>query len=290
VSDTDAVEALAHDVVAAGEAPPFSDQTLVDVRAGRARVALAHDTAGRVVGASVARGAELEVVVDLEARGRGIGTRLVTDALASTASDGSDPSLAWAHGDAPAARALARRFGWEPVRTLLQLRAPVEGCASSGGGVPAGAEPRLPDGYRMDAFRTDTDEAAWLALNAAAFAHHPEQGGMTLDDLRARESDSWFDADDLLLLRDSSSGDAPLAGSCWLKVDGDVGEFYAVAVRPDLQGQRLGGVLMRAGFARLAGRGLSTAALYVEGDNEPALALYRRTGFTEFARDVQYAR
>ena len=32
------VEMLAGAVVAAGEAPPFSDQTMVDVRAGRATV------------------------------------------------------------------------------------------------------------------------------------------------------------------------------------------------------------------------------------------------------------
>jgi mycothiol synthase len=109
---------------------------------------------------------------------------------------------------------------------------------------------------------------------------------MTLDDLRAREADDWFSGDDLLLLRDDSG---QLAGSCWLKVEGDTGEFYAVAVRPDLQGRGLGGVLMRAGTARLTGRGLSAAALYVEGDNAPALALYRRSGFEQHAIDVQYA-
>lgn len=109
---------------------------------------------------------------------------------------------------------------------------------------------------------------------------------MTLDDLHARESDDWFAGEDLLLLRDASG---QLAGSCWLKVEDGIGEFYAVAVRPDLQGQRLGGVLMRAGTARLRGRGLTAAALYVEGDNEPALALYRRSGFTQHAIDVQYA-
>ncbi|WFR67217.1 hypothetical protein P9139_00775 [Curtobacterium flaccumfaciens] len=35
--------------------------------------------------------------------------------------------------------------------------------------------------------------------------------------------------------------------------------------------------------------GLGAAALYVEGDNEPALALYRRSGFAQYAIDVQYA-
>ncbi|PZE82681.1 mycothiol synthase [Curtobacterium sp. MCBD17_032] len=264
------VEQLADAAVADGEAPPFSDQTLVDLRAGRARV-LGDDS-----GIAVVRDDEVEVVVRREARGRGIGTGLVEQVLAL----GDDaPVRAWAHGDHPAARALAARYSWSAERTLLQLRAPVPTS------VP---DPRLPAGYRLDAFRAGSaeDETDWLALNAAAFATHPEQGRMTLEDLRARESDAWFSGEDLVLLRDA---DGRLAGSCWLKVEDGVGEYYAVAVRPDLQGQGLGGVLMRAGSARLVGRGLDAVALYVEGDNTPALALYRRQGFVDHTIDVQYA-
>jgi len=260
-----------------GEAPPFSDQTLVDVRAGRATVV------GDERGVAVVRDGEVELAVGLEERGRGLGTALATQVLGTGGGAAPvvapTPRLAWAHGDHPAARALAARFGWTAVRTLLQLRAPIAAAAP---------EPAMPDGYSLSAFRAGDpgDEADWLGLNAAAFAHHPEQGRMTLEDLRAREADDWFSGDDLLLLRDP---DGQLAGSCWLKVEDGIGEFYAVAMRPDLQGQRLGGVLMRAGTARLTGRGLTAAALYVEGDNEPALALYRRSGFEQYAIDVQYA-
>ncbi|MFJ3385629.1 MULTISPECIES: mycothiol synthase [unclassified Curtobacterium] len=258
--------------VVPGEPPPFSDQTLVDVRAGRAVLLEEPD------GVAVVRDGELELVVRLEARGQGIGTRLVDRALAL---GGAAPRLAWAHGDSPAARAIATRYGWAATRTLLQLRAAVPTSEPD-----QLRELGLPAGSTLTAFRTGTDEAAWLDLNAVAFASHPEQGSMTLDDLRARQAEPWFDADDLLLLRDASGA---LAGSCWLKVEDGIGEFYAVAVRPDLQGQGLGGVLMRAGYARLHTKGISTAALYVEGDNEPALALYRRSGFTQHAIDVQYA-
>ncbi|MCY1693165.1 mycothiol synthase [Curtobacterium sp. SL109] len=269
--------------VVPGEPPPFSDQTLVDVRAGRAVVLEEPDgvpagpdgVAAGLDGVAVVRDGELELVVRREARGHGTGTRLVERALAL--GGGAAPRLAWAHGDSPAARAIATRYGWAPTRTLLQLRAPVP---------TTGAELGLPTGSTLAAFRPGTDEADWLALNAAAFASHPEQGSMTMDDLLAREAEPWFDAADLVLLRDASGA---LAGSCWLKVEDGIGEFYAVAVRPDLQGQGLGGVLMRAGTARLVGRGLAAQALYVEGDNEPALALYRRSGFTQHAIDVQYA-
>jgi len=278
------VRRIAAACTAAGEAPPFSDQTLVDVRAGRAIVVNIPGSDG----VAVVRNGELELAVAPEARGRGLGTALVERAVApASAPDGGAvmPTLAWAHGDAPAARALADRYGWSVTRTLLQLRAPIptDGARMSTDGAPMSAP-----GLRLDAFRAGVDETAWLDLNAAAFAHHPEQGSMTLEDLRDRESDAWFDPEDLLLLRPVEGTDAGLAGSCWLKVEDHIGEFYAVAVHPSRQGQGLGGLLMRAGMARLAGRGLRAAALYVEGDNAPALALYRRAGFTDHAVDVQY--
>jgi mycothiol synthase len=274
------VRALARQAAAAGEAPPFSDQTLVDVGAGRAAVLGSDGPDGRA--AAVLRDGELELMVGLEARGRGLGTALVRQALTPGTASTPVPTLAWAHGDAPAARALAAAFGWSATRTLLQLRAPIpEGAADAG----------LPAGVSLLPFVTGTavataSEAAWLDLNATAFAHHPEQGRMTLVDLRERESEDWFDPADVLLLR---ADDGTVVGSCWLKVEGGIGEFYAVAVHPSRQGQGLGGVLMRAGFARLADRGLAAAALYVEGDNVPALALYRRTGFVDHTVDVQYA-
>ncbi len=271
------IDRLIGAMAGAQESPPFSDQALVDARSGRA-VLLTSDVA-----AAILRGDELELAVLPEARGRGAGAALVRQALAT-----GKPVLAWAHGDHPAARALAERFDWAPTRVLLQLRAPVGDPPSDD---LAGASADSSDAMRVRPFRPGADDAAWLGLNAAAFAHHPEQGAMTLADLDARQSEPWFRADDLLLLDDSDATldpEARLAGSCWLKVENGIGEFYAVAVRPDLQGRGIGRRLMRAGFDRLRSLGIRTASLYVEADNAPALALYRRSGFTEYARDVQY--
>ncbi|MEO6942451.1 MAG: mycothiol synthase [Terrimesophilobacter sp.] len=256
--------------------PPFSDQSLLELERGdRTLVRTEH-------GAAIVGDDEVELVIAPDERGRGRGAALVEFVLAA------HPAVryAWAHGDHPASRALAKRFGFEPVRTLLKLHAPV----SNGS---------LHDA--ITAFRPGVDDAEWLALNARSFAGHPEQGKLTQRDLDDRIAEPWFLAEDFLVLRD----DDDMIGFCWLKVeDGNAtdgtavdstarsnsGEFYAVGIDPDRQGEGLGRALMDAGFARLASRGIRTAELYVEADNEAALALYGRYGFTRHTIDVRYQR
>ena len=159
------------------------------------------------------------------------------------------------------------------MRTLLQLRATLSSAPSK-------------VDSRVHSFRPGRDDSAWLALNAKAFAHHPEQGSLTGRDLDDRMAETWFDADDFLILRDGDH----MIGFCWLKVEGDIGEIYAVGIDPSRQGEGLSRVLMDAAFARIASHGIRTIALYVEADNEPALALYDRYGFTQHTIDIRYKR
>lgn len=258
-----AAEATAHDGT-----PPFSDQALVDARSGQATVVGDGDAAAILRPDQ----GEAELVVRPAVRRAGLGTILLRSVVELT--DG--PLAVWAHGDHPGARRLADAFGFEATRRLLQQRARV---------APDAAAPALPEGVTIRPFRAGADEAAWLDLNARAFASHPEQGSLTLLDLEAREADEWFDPDDFLLLWHGDD----LAAFCWLKVQaGEPGEFYAVGVDPARQGQHLGGLAVDAGLHRLAERGLGTASLYVEGDNTPALRLYAARGFTDHAVDVQY--
>ena len=246
--------------------PPFSDGALVELSQGTATLHWLDDAAAIVTGDSSA-----EFVVDPDARRRGLGTRI----LEHLTSRAPGEMLFWAHGDHPAARALAASHGLEAVRELLHLEAVV----------PHDARTAL----EVSSIRLPDDAPAWLELNARAFAGHPEQGRMTRADLDTTIAEPWFDPDDFLLLRD---GDG-IIGFCWLKVEASAsgqtdGEFYVVGVDPDRQGERLGHRLVEAGMTRLAGRGIRTAHLYVEGDNEPALRLYRGFGFTNRSVDVQY--
>jgi mycothiol synthase len=264
----DWVAGLAERATRADGQPPFSDQSLIDLGEGHRELIASGTDAAAIVTPDAA---EAEFVVDPGARRRGLGEQLLTTLL-----ERSGGTLrVWAHGDHPAARILAARHGLEPVRTLLQLRAAIRDAR------PAARS----SGTEVAAFRPGIDDAAWLAVNAAAFASHPEQGRLSQNDLDAREAEEWFEPLDFLLLRDGDE----LIGFCWLKVEGDIGEFYAVGIAPHRQGEGLGRVLVEAGFARLAARGIRTASLYVEADNEPALRLYRSFGFGDYTVDVQYA-
>jgi mycothiol synthase len=149
----------------------------------------------------------------------------------------------------------------------------------------------LPDNVTLRAFAPGQDEEAWLAANKAAFAHHPEQGNMTRQDLEARMAEDWFDPAGFLLAVDPSDR---ILGFHWTKVHPRhgthpaIGEVYVVGVAPEAQGMGLGKALTLAGIKYLHGKGLHAVMLYTDADNAPAVSLYRRLGFTRWDADVMY--
>jgi mycothiol synthase len=230
------------------------------------------DTAGDAFGRLVA-----ELVVRPADRRQGVGSALVTHLMERVGIDpDADPDTAgdrlrvWAHGDQPAAAALAERFGFRRVREMRRLRMRFTGE------VP---EPVLPDGVRLRSFERGRDEDAVIEVNRLAFAWHPEQGALTADDIHADEAESWFDAPGFLLAVDA--GDR-VVGFHWTKVHPDVdggpmGEVYVVGVHPDAQGGGLGKALTLAGLRHLRDvRHVDRVMLYVESDNQPALAVYAK--------------
>jgi mycothiol synthase len=187
----------------------------------------------------------------------------------------------WAHGRNSVAAQAAAQSGWQPVRTLLQMRRSLADLE-----LP---EPQLPDGVGIRAFRPGVDDEAWLAVNARAFAAHPEQGRWSRTDLADRLAAPWFDAAGFLL----AERDGQLLGYHWTKVHTEtpepMGEVYVLGVDPAAQGLKLGKALLTAGLRYLRERELGTVLLYVEADNMPARNLYDGLGFTVFARDIQFA-
>ena len=234
-------------------------------------------------------GAAAELCVHPLFRRWGLGRRLVRRALAVAAErDPAGRLRLWAHGDHPSATALALSLGFERFRVLWQLR------RSLLDPLPA---PVLPAGVTVRAFVPGTDDEAWLAVNARAFANHPEQGRWTSADLRARLAEDWFDPAGFLMAWDRHDR---LIGFHWTKVHGwpstsdspaghhhpPIGEVYVIGVDPAGHGQGLGTALTLAGLQYLKGRGLDQVMLYVDDENAGAARLYRQLGFARWATDV----
>ncbi|MFE9768930.1 mycothiol synthase [Streptomyces sp. NPDC005808] len=215
-----------------------------------------------------------ELVVHPAHRGRGHGRALGAALLAES----GKRLRVWAHGGHSAARHLAQVLGLTLFRELRQMRRPLTGLE-----LP---EPKLPGGVHVRAFVPGRDDAAWLAVNAEAFAHHPEQGSLTQRDLDDRMAEPWFDPSGFFL----AFRDGELIGFHWTKVHAEeqIGEVYVVGVRPGAQGGGLGKALTTIGLRHLAGQGLPTAMLYVDGDNKAAVTVYERLGFHTHETDLMY--
>jgi mycothiol synthase len=110
---------------------------------------------------------------------------------------------------------------------------------------------------------------------------------MDAANLAERMAEPWFDPAGLLV---ADTGDG-LLGFHWTKQhSADLGEVYVVAVDPAAQGRGLGRALTAAGLAHLASLGVRRIILYVESDNDPAVATYSHLGFAHTQTHVQYAR
>jgi mycothiol synthase len=272
VPDLDALAAIAAEAETADGAAPLDEATwrALRHRPGTVRSWVDNDGFALVVADQVG------LVVRPGARGHGLGGRLLDEALAAY---GAGALTAWSHGDHPAAAKLADRHGFERVRSLWVMRRPAT--------VPL-PDLMVPDGLTIRGY-TPADADELIRVNAAAFAHHPEQGAMDAADLAERMSEPWFDPAGLLLAYD----DSRLVAFHWTKQhDARLGEVYVVGVDPAAQGRGLGKVLTLAGLHHLTRLGVDEVLLYVESDNAPAVAVYAGLGFTHADADthVMYRR
>ena len=289
------VRALVDQITAADSTPPLSDHVMLhlpqggdaDVRHvlvldGGRLVAYAHlDVTDPVAGSSA------ELAVHPAGRGRGYGRALVEELLRQS----PDGRLRlWAHGEHPAAAALAGAMGFARARVLWQMRRPLD--------LPL-PEPVAPAGVALRTFVVGQDEQAWTETNNRAFSDHPDQGRWGVEEVLLREGEPWFDAKGFFLAERAGR----LVGFHWTKVHGRtthtdgagdhehdaLGEVYVVGVDPAEQGHGLGPWLTLVGLRHLQGRGLSEVILYVDEDNTNAIRVYERLGFARHATDVCFS-
>ncbi len=133
------------------------------------------------------------------------------------------------------------------------------------------------------AFIPGIDDEALRLLNNRAFAKHPDQGGQSKSRFKAGLDQDWVCPEGIRIYE----VDNKMAGFCWTRIHQEppLGEIYVIGIDPDFHGQGLGGPMTAAGLHWLQNQGLDTAMLYVEANNEPALATYERLGFRTVRTD-----
>lgn len=261
---------------------PLSDHLLLDLRRGGSegfiavRVADAAETVALAQISAANHESALEVIVHPSSRAAGElavePARLARDA-AETAIDafgraGGGALTIWVNDDevGTVLAEVSVEHGLALRRSLHEMRVTL----------PLGQHATV----ATRSFAPGTDDANWVLVNNRAFAGHGEQGGWTLDTFALRQLEPWFDADGFRIYE----VDGQIAAFCWTKVHhlshGEViGEIYVIAVDPQFHGRGLGKQLTLAGLDFIAARGITTANLYVDGDNEAAVSLYRSLGF-----------
>lgn len=230
------------------------------------------------------RDGTLLVGVHPDHRREGVGTELLTEALSA-----HPGSSAWAFGTLPGAPQLAARVGLSPARELLRMelvpeRRPASSASQATTKGPRSLQATLPPGYTIDTY-THADREQIVAVNAAAFTHHPEQGRLTVEEFDDLARQPWFSPEGLFV----AHHDGQVAGFHWTKRHGDgLGEVYVIAVSPRHEGKGLGRILLQAGLDHLAAEGDTRIQLYVEGDQERVVQMYLNAGFKTVQTDTSY--
>jgi ribosomal protein S18 acetylase RimI-like enzyme len=189
-------------------------------------------------------------------------------------------------GDAAAA-ALLERVGFRAVDELSEM-VKVDTVSTSG---PAASVTVRDAG--------EADGEAFRALASRGYVNRLSREP-NLDAARVRTLYAEWAHNDLrgrtpinLLAVDSRSGGKTPLGFIAVGIEKDrpsVGFVDLVVVDPDARGRGLGEVLMLAAMRRLAERGVTSFELGVAGGNAPAVGLYRKLGFVERGRKIDYAR
>lgn len=185
-----------------------------------------------------------------------------------------------------ASRIAFERAGFVFVGELLYMRREWSEPA------PELTEAGWPGGVTVEPWRSGMEPDLALALDRSyeGTLDCPELCGMraTADVIESHRSTGKFDPSLWWLVR---AGGEP-AGALLLNPNPaqDHTELVYLGLAPGVRGMGLAGRLLRMGLRSLPGRAPRTALCAVDSRNTPALRLYERAGFREFARRSAFVR
>ncbi len=224
------------------------------------------ESAGEIIGALIIATGSLPTAEVAALPGHeDVGRALISEAMAEYGS-----LRVWTLGDRWGQLLLELGFRLERTLHRLEVQLPVMGTEIA---------------FTETGFEAEHLDA-WLEVNNAAFAGHPEQGGWTETEFLERMKLRWWDPDDLRMAWEGER----LVGSCWTKVHADgVGEIYIIGLHPEYHGRGWGKQLVLEGLRHLwESRGCERGMLYVDAASLAAKATYERIGFATASIDRSY--
>jgi mycothiol synthase len=216
-------------------------------------------------------------VVHPEARGRGLGGRLVEQATARAREMGAKRLHYAALEPDAGAPALLTGHGFREVRRFYEMGIALDGTP------PA---PTLPDGLVLDTFRVEEAEAFHAALDEA-FQDHWEHHSRPWEEWWAKQQNVpdfdptlWFVVRDGDEIAATARNDANRNGGGWVG---------ALGVRRTWRGKGLGKALLLHTFGEFHRRGIDRVSLGVDAESPTgATRLYESAGMTVEIEQVVY--
>ncbi|BCG57700.1 GNAT family N-acetyltransferase [Paenibacillus sp. URB8-2] len=150
-------------------------------------------------------------------------------------------------------------------------------------------EIRLPEGYDIRPFRSESDAEIWSGVRNAGFdglqgSETPVTPEMVLK--MAEEEDSLEGG--MMILYDGENPAGIVRGSADEYEGSPIMNIGPLTLLPEYQGRGLGRILLRAALQFAKEKGYPKAILCVNAENERAKALYLQEGFKQVESAVCY--
>lgn len=202
------------------------------------------------------------------ARRRGVGSALLTalcEQVMAVAPDVSEIEIASLVPN-PAAEAFAERHRFAPRRTYWLMERP-------GNSVP---EPEWPEGIEIRPFDGSVrDFERWVDVFNRSWKEHDHPVLATVADMKRHQAGGMLEPAGM---RFALRAGEPV-GFLRCALHPTRGEVAVLGVVPEERGKGLGRALLRLGSRWLLEHGAQQVTLYVDGENERALTLYRQESY-----------